>query len=184
MMLASNFLIPNGTLIVEIVAFLVVLGVLWRYVLPPINKAMSQRQEEIRQALESAERARAEADETRAQRQSILDEARQQARQIVATANANAERVRAESVERGQQEYERLVESADAEIALSRQRAVDEVSARVATLVLAAARQVIGREIDAEAHRDLIDEAVRALQGAAGGSAGTSAGTSAGASRG
>jgi F-type H+-transporting ATPase subunit b len=161
---SSNFLIPNGTLVVEVVAFLVVLVVLWRYVLPPVNRALEQRQEEIRQALESAERAKAEAEETRARRQAILDEARQQARQIVANANANAERVRAEAIERGQQEYERLLAAAEQDIALARQRAVDEVSARVATVVLAAARQVIGREIDAEAHRDLIEEAVRALQ--------------------
>lgn len=181
-MIASNFLVPNGTLVVEIIAFLAVLYVVWRYVLPPVDKALSARQEEIRQALESAERAKAEADETRAQRQAILEEARQQARQIVANANANAERARAEGTERGQQEYERLLSSAESEIALARQRAVDEVSARVATLVLAAARQVIGREIDAEAHRDLIDEAVRALQASAGTSAGT-AGTSAGAGR-
>lgn len=166
-MIASNFLIPNGTLVVEVVAFLFLLLVLWRYVLPPINKALSQRQEEIRQALESAERAKAEADETRAQRQGILDEARQQARQIVANANANAERVRAEATTRGQQEYERLVASAEAEISLARQRAVEEVSARVGGLVLSVARQVIGREIDAEAHRGLIDEAVAALRASA-----------------
>jgi F-type H+-transporting ATPase subunit b len=165
--IASNFLIPNGTFIVEVVAFLFLLFLLWRYVLPPINKALGERQEEIRTALESAERAKAEADETRAQRQGILDEARQQARQIVTNANANAERVRAEATTRGQQEYERLVASAEAEIALARQRAVDEVSARVGGLVLSVARQVIGREIDAEAHRGLIDEAVAALRASA-----------------
>jgi len=166
--IASNFLIPNGTFVVEVVAFLVVLLVLWRYVLPPVNRALEQRQEEIREALESAERAKAEADETRAQRQGILDEARQQARQIVANANANAERVRAEATNRGQQEYERLVAAAEAEISLARQRAVEEVSARVGALVLSVARRVIGREIDAEAHRGLIDEAVAALRASAG----------------
>jgi F-type H+-transporting ATPase subunit b len=175
-MLASNFLIPNGTLIVEIVAFLAVLAVLWRYVLPPINRAMEQRQEEIRQALQSAERARAEADETRARRQGILDEARRQAREILANANVGAERVRDEAIARGQQEYERLVSSAEAEIALARQRAIDEVSARVGTLVLSVARQVIGREIDAEVHRGLIDEAVAALQEAPDSAAGAARG--------
>ena len=164
---SSNFLVPNGTLIVEIIAFLVVLLVIGRYVLPVLNKALEERQDQIRQALETAERAKAEADETRAQRQGILDEARQQARQIVTQANTNAERVRAEATERGQQEYERLVASAEAEISLARQRAVDEVRARVAGLVLSVAQQVIGREIDAEAHRALIDEAVAALQGSA-----------------
>ncbi len=162
-MIASNFLIPNGTLIVEVVAFLIVLGVVARYVLPPLNKALEQRQQEIRRSLEAAEAAKAEADATRRQRQEILDEARQQARELVAQANATAERLRQEAVERAQAEHDRIVAAAEADIALARQRAVDEVSAQVGALVLAVARQVIGREVDAEAHRALIDEAVAAL---------------------
>ena len=166
-MTGSIFLIPNATLIVEVVAFLVVLGFLARYVLPVLNKAMTDRQEQIRQSLEAAEQAKAEADETRAERQGILEEARQQARQIVTQANTSAERVRTEAAERGQQEYERLVASAESEIALARQRAIEEVSDRVAGLVMAVAQQVIGREVDAEGHRALIDEAVAALRASA-----------------
>ena len=170
MIASSNFLIPNATLIVEIIAFLVVLAVVGRYVLPVLNKALEERQEQIRGALEAADAARAEADETRQQRQAILDEARHHARDIVAQANAVSDRVRAEAQERGQQEYERMVSSADAEIALARQRAVDEVSEQLGALVVSVARQVIGREIDATAHRALIDEAVAALRATSSGS--------------
>jgi F-type H+-transporting ATPase subunit b len=161
---SSNFLVPNGTLIVEVVAFLIVLFVIGRYVLPILNKTLEERQEEIRTSLEAAETARTEADETRAQRQGILDEARTQAREIVAQANKVAEGVATQSEERGQQEYERLVRAAETDIALARQRAVDEVSSQLGALVMSVARQVIGREIDATSHRALIDEAVAALQ--------------------
>ena len=164
---ASNFLVPNGTLIVEVIAFLIVLLVLGRYVLPWLNKQLEQRQEEIRISLEAADAARAEAEETRAQRQGILDEARQRARDIVTQANRVAEGVAAQAEERGQQEYERMVRSAETNIALARRRAVDEVSAQLGVLVIAVARQVIGREVDASAHRDLIDEAVAALRASA-----------------
>jgi F-type H+-transporting ATPase subunit b len=167
-MTGGIFLFPNATFIVEFIIFLVILGAVAKWILPPLNRAMEKRQAEIKESLEAAERARSEADETRAQREGILEEARAQARQIVAQANASAERSRAEGVERGQQEYERLVASAEAEISLARQRAVDEVSATVGSLVLSVARQVIGREIDAEAHRGLIDEAVAALRASAG----------------
>lgn len=163
-MIASNFLIPNGTLIVEIIAFLVVLFVVARYVVPPLNRVLGERQEQIRSSLAAADEARAEADATRAQRQQIVDEARQQAREIVAHANATAERLRAESVERAQQEHDRILATAADEIAVARQRAVDEVSAQLGALVLSVARQVIGREVDAETHRGLIDEAVAALR--------------------
>jgi F-type H+-transporting ATPase subunit b len=161
---SSNFLVPNGTLIVEVVAFLIVLFVIGRYVLPVLNKTLEERQEQIRTALEAADAARIEADETRSQRQGILDEARQQAREIVGQANKVAEGVAAQAEERGQQEYERLVRAAETDIALARQRAVDEVSGQLGALVMSVARQVIGREIDAASHQALIDEAVAALK--------------------
>jgi F-type H+-transporting ATPase subunit b len=125
---------------------------------------LEQRQDEIRSSLEAAEKARTEAEVTRAERDAIIEEARQQAREIVAQANRTAQRVAAEAEERGQREHDRLVSSAESEITLARQRAVEDVSAQVATLVLAVARQVIGREIDPAAHRDLIDEAVEVLR--------------------
>jgi F-type H+-transporting ATPase subunit b len=167
MIASSNFLVPNATLIVEIVAFLIVLGVIWRYVLPPLNRVMQERQDQIRASLEAADRARAEAEETRSQRDAIVEEARQQAREILAQANRSAQRVASESEDRAQREYERLVGSAQAEITLARQRAVEEVTAQVGALVLSVARRVIGREIDESAHRDLIDEAVNVLRSGA-----------------
>jgi F-type H+-transporting ATPase subunit b len=167
----SNFLVPDGTFIAELIAFLIILGIIAKWILPPLNKAMQARQEEIRSSLEAADDAKIEAEETRAQRQGILDEARQQAREIVAQANKAADLVRADGQERGQQEYERLVASAAAEIALARQRALDEITSRVGALVLSVARQVIEREIDAQRHRALIDEAVSALRAEAAGGA-------------
>lgn len=163
-MIASNFLIPNGTLIVEIIVFLLVLAFVARYVLPPLNRALEARQQQIKASLEAADEAKAEADATRAERERILDEARQQARDAIGQANATAERLRQDATERAQQEYDRIVAAADTDIALARQRAIDEVAGQVGALVMQVARQVIGREVDAAAHRALIDEAVAALQ--------------------
>jgi F-type H+-transporting ATPase subunit b len=177
MIASSNFLIPNATFIVEIVAFLIILYFIGRRVIPWVNEKVEERQKEITESLEAAEKARQEADETRSQRQQILDEARSQAREIVASANRTADQVRTEGQERGQQEYDRIVANADSEIALARQRALDEITSRIGALVLSVARQVIQTEIDAQRHRVLIDEAVAALRtevsnGGAGGTGG------------
>jgi F-type H+-transporting ATPase subunit b len=163
----SNFLVPDGTFVAELIAFLIILGIIAKYILPPLNRAMQARQEEIRTSLAAADAARAEADETRAQRQEILEEARTKAREIVSAANTTAERSVAQAEDRGQQEYDRLLRAAETEIGLAKQRAVDEVSAQLGALALSVARQVIGREIDAASHRDLIDEAVAALRSSA-----------------
>ena len=153
----SNFLIPNATFIVELVAFLIVLGVIAKYVLPILKKALDDRA--------------ADAD-----RRTALEEARQQAREIVAQANRTAEQVRTEAQANAQNEYERIVGNAETEVGLARQRAVDEAANRMGQIVMDVVERVIGREVDAEAHRDLIDEAVRALRADAAGGAAASSG--------
>jgi len=52
------FLIPNATFFVELMIFLLVLGVVWRYVVPPVKRAMQERQEMIRRQIEESEQTR------------------------------------------------------------------------------------------------------------------------------
>ena len=141
----------------------------------PLNAAMERRQEQIRSSLEAADQARADAAAADDERRSVLEEARVTAREIVAQANRTAEQVRTEAQARGQSDYERILGNAETEVGLARQRAVEEAANRMSEIVMEVVEQVIGREVDAEAHRDLIDEAVRALQ------ADTSGGAAAGA---
>ena len=124
MPLASNFLVPNGTFIVVLIAFILVVTVITKYVLPPLNKVLSERQEQIRGELEAADKAKADAEEADTERRAALEQARTQPRQA----------------------------------------AVEEVTARVGEIVLAAAERVIGREINLADHQDLIDEAIAAVR--------------------
>ena len=159
----SNFLIPNATFFVELLAFVVVLGVIGKWVLPLVNAALKERADRIESEMEAATEAKADAAATDEARRSELESARQQAREIVAAANRTAEQVTSDGQARGQAEYERIVTSAEGEVRLARQRAVEEAAARLGDLVLEVVERIIGREVDAQAHRDLIDEAVAAL---------------------
>ena len=161
---AGIFLLPNGTFFIELAVSLVLIFLIYKYVLPPINKAMEERQEKIRESLEAADRAKADAEAADDERRAVLDEARHQAREIVATANHTAEQVRTDAQARGQSEYERIVANAEIEVGLARQRAVEEAAARMGEIVMDVVERVIGREVSHEAHRDLIDEAVEALR--------------------
>jgi len=84
--------------------------------------------------------------------------------------------VRENAQARGEAEFERIVGSADAEVALARQRAVDEAANRLGEIVMDVAERVIEREVDAEAHRELISEAVGALNADTTGSAAAGSG--------
>ena len=161
---ASIFLVPNGTFFIELAVSILLILAIYKWVLPPINKAMQERQEKIRSSLEAADAARADAEAADDERRNVLEQARQQAREIVATANRTAEQVRTDAQARGQSEYERIVGNADVEIALARQRAVEEAAARMGEVVMEVVERVIGREVNLDVHRDLIDEAVTALR--------------------
>ena len=160
----NNFLIPNGTFIVVLLAFLAVLGVIGKYVLPILNKALTERQDKIRGELEAADRAKADAEEADTERRALLEQARAQARDILSQAATAADQAKLRAEADAQAIHDRIVQSADAEVVIARQAAVEEVTARVGEIVLAAAERVIGREIQATDHQDLIDEAIAAVR--------------------
>ncbi len=159
----SIFLLPNGTFFVELLVFVAILLVMAKFVLPPLNKAMEGRQAKIRASLDAADQARAEAAAADDERAKVLTQARDQAREIVAAAQSLAEQVKSEAGGRGQAEFERIVESAHDEVAMARQRAIEEASARVGEIVFELVNKIVGREVDQSTHDDLIREAVAAL---------------------
>ena len=167
MIATSVFLIPNGTFVVEVLVVLVILYLMTKYILPPLNRAMEGRQEKIRQSLASAEEARAEAASAGDERARLLGEARDQARVIVENAQATSDQIKAEAGGRAQVEYDRILANAHSEVAGARQRAVDEASARVGEIVFELVTKIVGREVDQGTHEDLVREAVSALRGEA-----------------
>jgi F-type H+-transporting ATPase subunit b len=164
-------------LIVElIVALVLVYFMATKWPIPFIRMGMENTQEKIRASLEAADQAAADAAAVDDERHRKLAEARQTAQEILAQAQRTAEAVRSDAQSRGQSDYERIVGGAEAEVALARQRAVEEAANRLGQVVMDLVENVISREVSAEAHHDLIEEAVSALRADAGGGAAATSG--------
>ncbi len=163
-LLASNLLVPNATLIVQVLAFLLTLGVLAKWILPPLDRAVKKRQAQIESSLNVADEAKREAEETRRLRDGILDEARREARELAIQASRTAEQLKASGERRGQEEFERIVANAQTEIARERARLTEELSGRVGELAMSLAARVVAREVDPALHQDLVAEAVEAFR--------------------
>jgi F-type H+-transporting ATPase subunit b len=174
---AGIFLIPNGTFIVELIIFIALIVIMGKKIIPPITAALAERQERIRASLDAADQARVDAAAADDERRAVLEDARQQAREVVAQANRSAEAVRVDFQTRGQTEYERIVGGAEAEVALARQRAVEEAASRLGEITMDVVERVIGRTVTTSAHNDLIEEAVSALRADATGGAAASSGS-------
>lgn len=146
--------------VVEIVAFVVMILVLGRWVYPRVMDAAERRQRQIGEQLAAAERARQEAEQGLGDAKARMDEARRQAAEIIEGAGRSAEQVRAELRGRAQEEAKRIVENAQREIEAERQKAIDSVRGQVAELVVAATEKVVGETLDEQRHRSLIDRAI------------------------
>ena len=137
MMASSNFLIPNATLIVEVVAFLIVLGFLGQVRAPRPQQGArgAPGADRVPRSRRPRRRAPRRPRPTPSARRPSTRPGARRARSWP-QANRAAERINAQAEERGRIEYERLVARAEAEIAGARQRAVDEVSSKVGALVI------------------------------------------------
>jgi F-type H+-transporting ATPase subunit b len=163
--LAGNFLVPNGTFIAELIAFLIILGVLWRYVLPPVSKAMSDRQNLIRDQLEEGRQASERLKQAEADYRKALDEAKAAAASIRDQARADAAGIREEILERAQQEKERIVESGREQLTADRQALVRQLRAELGDLAVELATRILGESLAEEARqRGTVDRFLAQLE--------------------
>jgi F-type H+-transporting ATPase subunit b len=173
----GDFLIPNGTFVVELIIFLVVLGVVAKWILPPLQEVAETRRLRIGSAMQQAEEARSESQLALAERARLILEARIQASAIIDQANRGADLALEQGRQRGQEEYGRLLEASRAETSEECRRAREEMLGRLDRLVVSAAERVLGGRVDADRHRGLIDEAIAAAHATASdAAAGTQAG--------
>jgi F-type H+-transporting ATPase subunit b len=147
----------NVTLLGQMGTFLVFIWFTMKFVWPPIVKALEERRERIAEGLAAAERGQKALENADAQVAERLKEARQQASQII----EQAERRGAELVEEAKQNAEaageRILSQGRAELELEISRAREALRGEVAAIAVSGARQLLEKEIDAGAHRELLD---------------------------
>jgi F-type H+-transporting ATPase subunit b len=144
----NNFLVPNGTFIVELIAFAIIFFILARYVVPPINKAMTARQEAIRQEFADADEAKQKAVEAESQYKSQLADARKEAARIREEAREQGNSIIAEAKEQATVEAQRVKDQAQAQIAAERQQALTSLRAEVGTLATSLAGRIVGESLE------------------------------------
>jgi F-type H+-transporting ATPase subunit b len=151
----------DGTVVVELIAFLVMLAILSRYVYPELVKVSEARRRAIAEQLKEAEEARASAETHLNEAEAKLNEARKTAQAVIDAATKSGEQLRQELKQKAEDESRRTIEAARKEIEAERERAVQSVRSEVANLVVSATEKVIGETLDDAKHRQLIDRAIQ-----------------------
>lgn len=162
----TNFLLPNATIFVEFALFLIVLFVLTRYVVPPLSRAMDERQEMVRKQAEDRDRAARTLREAQERHESALAEARAQAAGIRDEARADAARVRAELRDQADREVERIRGQGTEQLAAARAETTSHLRTELGGLATRLAEKVIGEPLpDDQRQRSTVDRFLAELEG-------------------
>lgn len=154
----SNFLVPNGTFIVELIAFGIILFILGKWVIPPINRAMTARQDAIRQQFADLDKAKEEANSAKDEFTSQIEDARHEAAKIREDAREQGAQIIAEMREQAQAEASRIVEHGKAQIEAERQQAVTSLRSEVGTLATGLAGRIVGESLEDDARQSRVVE--------------------------
>lgn len=153
-----------GNLMWTLVIFLVALPFMWKVVMGPVVRALEERDDHVVRSIQAAEKASAEAEAARAEVEVKLGEARSEASRLMAEARERAEDREREIVEASKQEAVAMVENARTQIQVEQEKAIAAIRTEVVELSLNAASKVIGRTVDAEDDRKLVEGLVGATR--------------------
>lgn len=146
----------NATLIAQLVVFFILAWFTMKFVWPPVMKALDDRAKKIADGLAAADKAKADlvAVEHRVQDELV------KAKDVASDVRSSAEKQGATLIEEARAEAARLIaqarEAAEAEAGAAMQRARDSLREEVAALAVKGAQQILSREINAQAHAELL----------------------------
>ena len=146
----------NLTLIGQSIAMIVFVWFCMKFVWPLLLGTIEQRQTEIAEGLAAAEKGQSSLATAKVEVDKIVAAARDQARGIIDQANTRAAGIVEQGKADGEAARKAQVEAGRAEIGVEINRAREELRGQVAKIAVAGAEKVLGREIDANAHRDLL----------------------------
>ncbi|HYL24578.1 MAG TPA: F0F1 ATP synthase subunit B [Burkholderiales bacterium] len=148
----------NLTLIVQMVVFATLIFAVMKWLWPPILNAMAERERRISLGLAAAEQGEQELAAARGKAEGIVREARERANQIIDHAQHRANELVEQARGSASSEGARLIAAAQQQIQLDATRARETLRREVAGIAVGAAAKLLGREIDAKKHAELLDK--------------------------
>jgi F-type H+-transporting ATPase subunit b len=155
----------TAELVWGVICFAVVAYVLMRVAFPKLREVVEARENKVRGDLEDAENTKAEAQKQLDEYKQQLSEARGEANRIIEEARRSAEDVRKDIIARSEKEAESIVTRAKEQIETERQRTLQELQGQIAELSIELAEKVVGRSLDGDAQREMVDAYIREVSG-------------------
>ena len=153
----------NATLIAQILNFLVLVFVLAKFVYKPVLGIMEERKNKIAIELETAEKAKNDAEAVKAEYAAKLADARQEAQAIIENARKTAQAAHDKIMADTKVEQEQYVAAQKEIIATEKKKAMDEVRAQVISLSMIAAGKIVEQKLNSEEDKKMASKIVDSI---------------------
>jgi F-type H+-transporting ATPase subunit b len=146
----------NATLLGQLVTFAIFVWFTHKYVWPLLLSQMEEREARIADGLAAAEQGQKDFAEAQEKSTAEINKGKDQASNIIAQAQKRHDEIVEEAKDNAKAEAERIKESALNEIEQEKERARQELRSQVAALAVSGAEQILMREVDQNAHNEVL----------------------------
>ncbi|MCC5464225.1 F0F1 ATP synthase subunit B [Pelosinus baikalensis] len=153
----------NGTLLAQIVNFLLLVVILAKFAYKPLMQGLADRQQKIADAIDTAERDRREAEQLKLEYKQHLVEARAKAQAIVETAEKLAEENKEEILKSARAESAHILQKAQEEVMRERELALAQLRSEVVAMSMAAATKIVKEKMDTELNASIVSDFIEKL---------------------
>jgi F-type H+-transporting ATPase subunit b len=148
----------NATFFGQTIAFIVFTWFCMKFIWPWITNTLAEREKKIADGLTAAEKGQEKLEQAQKRYGELVEEGKQQAAEIISQAQKRGDELVEESKNNARSEGDRLLAAARAEIEQERVQTREQLREKVAELVVAGAQQVLMREVDRAAHKEVLDK--------------------------
>lgn len=148
----------NMTFLGQMISFSLLIWLTMKFIWPPLNRAIEERQKKIAEGLAAAERSQHDLAEAQQSVDAAMRDARTKANEVIEQAHQRANQIIEQAKTDAMVEATRHKAMADAEIVASQNRAREDLRKQVSSLAVSGAEKLLRREIDASSHKALLDE--------------------------
>jgi len=153
----------NATLLIQIIAFLLLIWFVNKVLWGPLSKLMEERQKRIADGLSAAEKGKHELELAEKRAKEVLKDAKAQAQTILSQAEKRGTEIVEDAKVKANEEADRIKVAAQAELEQEISRAREALRKEVASLVIEGAEKVLHKEIDAATHNEMLESLVKSI---------------------
>lgn len=161
MELLSNLGINGKLLLAQIVNFLILLFVLYKFAYGPILKMLEERTDKIEKGLKDADESHKKLAEIVQKEKEVMAEARKEAQAIIVKAEEQAKKSKDGIAIEAKAQAEKIMQDTEKKIEEEKNKMLAEVKGEISNLVIIATEKIISQKLDTAKDKELIEKAIR-----------------------